>query len=117
MSAVDERVANIRTFTVPGRPVEVAVEYQYAAVAADWERLRLRVRHNPLPVLADDERFSVLSVTMRRLSAELGLKTCTTTTASTDGIAGITGWQGFLPNDLGYLQSDTWFQSTARWCG
>ena len=50
MSAIDERVANIRMFTVPGRPVEVLVVHQYAAVAADWERLRLRVRHNPLPV-------------------------------------------------------------------
>ena len=99
MSAIDERVASIRMFTVPRRPVRIVTVYQYAAVAADWERLRLRVRHNPLPVLADDERFSVLSVTMRRLSAELGLKTCTTTTASSDGIAGITGWQGFLPND------------------
>ena len=117
MSAIDERVANIRMFTVPGRPVEVLVVHQYAAVAADWERLRLRVRQNPLPVLADDERFAAMSMTLRRLSAELGLKTCTTTTASTDGIAGITGWQGFLPNDLGYLQSDTWFQSTERWCG
>ena len=117
MSAIDERVASIRMFTVPGRPVEVAVEYQYAAVAADWERLRLRVRHNPLPVLADDERFSVLSVTMRRLSAELGLTTCTAKTAGTDGVAGITGLQGLLPNDPGYLTSDTWFQSTERWCG
>jgi len=117
MSAVDERVASIRMFTVPRRPVEILVVYKYAALAADWERLRLRMRHNPLPVLADDARFSVLSVTMRRLSAELGLKTCTTTTASTDGIAGITGWQGFLPNDRGYLYSDTWFRSTERWCG
>ena len=115
MSAIDERVANIRMFTVPGRPVEVVAVYQYAAVAADWERLRLRVRHNPLPVLADDERFSALSVTLQRLSSELALETCTTTTASTDGIAGITGSQGFLPNDPGYLLSDRWFESAARW--
>ncbi len=117
MSAIDERVANIRMFTVPGRPAEVLAVYQYAALAADWERLRLRVRHNPLPVLPDDERFSALSVTLQRLSAELGLKTCTITTASADGVPGITGWQGFLPNDPGYLYSDTWFQSTERWCG
>jgi hypothetical protein len=117
MSAIDERVAHIRMFTVPGRPVEVAVVYQYAAVGADWERLRLRVRRNPVSVLADDEWFAAMSMTLRRLSAELGLKTCTTTTASTDGIAGITGWQGFLPDDPGYLYSDTWFQSTERWCG
>jgi hypothetical protein len=117
MSAIDERVAYIRMFTVPGRPVEVLVVHQYAAVAADWERLRLRVRRNPVPVRADDERFAAMSVTLRSLSAELGLKTCTTTTASTDGIAGITGWQGFLPNDPGYIYSDRWFQSTERWCG
>ena len=42
MSAIDERVAYIRMFAVPGRPVEVAAVHQYAAVAADWERLRLR---------------------------------------------------------------------------
>ena len=116
MSAIDERVAHIRMFTVPGRPVEVLVVHQYAAVAADWERLRLRVRRNPVPVRADDERFAAMSVTLRRLSAELGLKTCTAKTASTDGVAGITGWQGFLPNDPGYVHSDTWFQSTERWC-
>ncbi len=104
-------------FTVPGRSVEVLAVYEYSAVAADWERLRLRVRHNSLPVLADDERFAAMSVTLQRLSTELGLKTCTTKTASADGIAGITGWQGFLPNDPGYLYSDTWFQSTERWCG
>ena len=54
MSAIDERVAYIRMFAVPGRPVEVAAVHQYAAVAADWERLRLRVRRNPGSVLADD---------------------------------------------------------------
>jgi len=68
-------------FTVPGRPVEVAVVYQYAAVGADWERLRLRVRRNPMPVLTDDERFAAMSMTLRRLSAELGLKTCIAKTA------------------------------------
>ena len=117
MSAIDERVAHIRMFTVPGRPVEVAVVYQYAAVAADWEWLRLRIRHSLRPVLADDERFAAMSVTLRRLSAELGLRTCTAKTASTEGVAGITGWQGFLPTDPGYLYSDTWLQSTERWCG
>jgi len=104
-------------FTVPGRPVEVAVVYQTATVGADWERLRLRVRRNPVPVRADDERFAVMSVTLRSLSSELGLKTCTAKTAGTDGVAGITGFQGLLPNDPGYLTSDTWFQSTERWCG
>ena len=48
MSATDERVAHIRMFTVPGRPVEVTVVRQYAAVAADWERLRLRARRHPV---------------------------------------------------------------------
>ena len=115
MSAIDERVAYIRMFTVPGRPVEVAVVLQYAAVAADWERLRLRVHHNPLQVLADRELFSALTVTLRRLSTELGLKTCTTTTAGIEGIAGITGSQGFLPNDPGYLLSCRWFESTENW--
>jgi hypothetical protein len=56
-------------------------------------------------------------MTLRRLSAELGLTTCTAKTAGTDGVAGITGLQGLLPNDPGYLTSDTWFQSTERWCG
>ncbi len=117
MSAVDERVAYIRMFTVPHRPVKVMVVFQYAAVAADWERLRLRVRRNPASVRTDDERFSALSVTLRELSTELGLKTCTGETAGTDGVEGITGLRGFLPNDPGYLHSDTWFQSTERWCG
>jgi hypothetical protein len=115
MSAIDERVAHIRMFTVPGRPVDIVLVHQYALVAADWERLRLRVRHNALPVLADDELFSALAVTLRRLSTELGLKTCTTTTAITDGIAGITDSRGFLPNDPGYLRSSRWFESTEKW--
>ena len=116
MSAIDERVAYIRMFTVPGRPVEVAMVYQYAAVAADWERLRLRLHRNRVLVRPDDERFSTLTVNLRRLSIELGLKTCTPKTAGTDGIAGITGHRGFLPNDPGYLRSSTWFDSAARWC-
>jgi hypothetical protein len=116
MPAIDERVASIRMFTVPRRPVEVRLVFQYAALAADWERLRLRLRRNPVPVPADDERFSALSVILRRLSTALGLKTCTTKTAGIDGVAGITGRRGFLPNDPGYLHSDTWFQSTERWC-
>ena len=44
-----------------GATGESAVVYQYAAVAADWERLRLRVRRNPMPVLADDERFAAMT--------------------------------------------------------
>ena len=104
-------------FTVPGRPVEVMLVLQYATVAADWERLRLRVRRNTVPVQADDERFTAMSVTLRGLSAELGLKTCTAKTAGTDGVAGITAGQGLLPHDPGYLYSNSWVQSTARWCG
>ena len=116
MSAIDERVAYIRMFTVPGRPVEVFLVHQYAALAADWERLRLREHRNRVLVRADDERFSTLSMILRRLSIELGLKTCTTKTAGTDDVAGITGRRGFLPNDPGYLRSSTWFDATARWC-
>ena len=103
MSVIDERVAHIRMFTVPGRPVEVAVVYQYAAVAADWERLRLRVRRNPMPVLADDERFAAMSMTLRRLSAELGLTTCTAKTAGhrrrcrDHGLAGVVTQRSGLP--------------------
>ena len=111
MSAIDERVAYIRMFTVPGRPVEVGMVFQYAAVAADWERLRLRLHRNGVLVRADDERFTTLGVTLRRLSIALGLKTCTTKTAGTDDVAGITGRRGFLPNDPGYLQSSRWFES------
>jgi hypothetical protein len=117
MSAIDERVANIRMFTVPDRHVEILVVHQYAAVAAEWERLRLRVHHNPVPVRAYDERFAAISVTLRMLSAQLGLKTCTAKTAGADGVAGITARQGMLPNDPGYLYSDSWVQSTTRWCG
>ncbi len=116
MSAIDERVAYIRMFTVPSRPVEVAVVFQYAAIAADWERLRLRLHRDRVLVRDDDERFSTLSVNLRRLSVALGLKTCTSKTEGTDGVAGITGRRGFLPNDPGYLRSSTWFESAARWC-
>jgi hypothetical protein len=117
MSAVDERVAHIRMFTVPRRSVEVLSVYRYAAVAADWERLRLRVRRDPLRVSAANEQYSATCQCLRELSAALGLTTCTATTAGADGIAGITDERGMLPNDPGYLYFDTWFQSTESWCG
>ncbi len=104
-------------FTVPGRPVAVLSVLEYATVAADWERLRLRVRRNTEPVQADDERFSAMTVTLRRLSVELGLTTCTAETAGIDGVAGVTGRHGMLPNDPSYLYSNTWVQSTTNWCG
>lgn len=115
MSAIDERVARIRMFTVPGTAVTVVQVHQYAHVAADWERLRLRVHNNKAPDLADDELFSALTATLRRLSAELGLKSCTSATAGTDGIAGITDARGFLPNDPSYLRSNCWVESTEQW--
>ena len=117
MSAIDQRVASIRMFTVPGRPVEVLAVYQYAAVAADWERLRLRVRHNPLPVLADDERSPAMSVTLQRLSTDLGLEDMHHHDGQRRRHCRDHGLAGSLPNDPGYLYSDTWFQSTERWCG
>lgn len=115
MSAIDERVAYIRMFTVPGRPAEVFLVHQYAALAADWERLRLRLHRNRILVRADDERFSTLTMILRRLSIELGLKTCTAKTAGSEDVAGITGRRGFLPNDPSYLQSSTWVDAVARW--
>lgn len=115
MSAIDERVAYIRMFTVPGRPAEVFLVHQYAALAADWERLRLRLHRNRILVRADDERFSTLTMILRRLSIELGLKTCTAKTAGSEDVAGITGRRGFLPNDPSYLQSSTWADAVARW--
>jgi hypothetical protein len=51
MSAVDERAAHIRMFSVPERAVGFSAVFQYATVAADWERLRLQVNRNPEPVL------------------------------------------------------------------
>ena len=115
MSSIDGRVASIRMFTVPGRSVDIEHVHQYAALAAEWERLRLWMHHSPVPVPAEDDLFSALTVNLRRLSTELGLKTCTTTTSGTDGIAGITDSRGFLPNDPGYLRSSRWFESTDKW--
>jgi len=83
MSAIDERAARIRMFTVPDRAVGSSAVFQYAAAAADWERLRLQIDRNPVPVVADDERFSTMSLSLRKLSAELGLKTCTARVAAT----------------------------------
>lgn len=47
MSALDERAAHIRIFTVPVGAVGSSAVFQYAAVAADWERLRLQIDRNP----------------------------------------------------------------------
>jgi hypothetical protein len=117
MSVVDERAGHIRMFTVPDRAVRLSAVFHYAAVAADWEWLRLRISHNPVPVSADDERFSAMSVSLRALSAELGLKTCSAKTAGTQDVIGITGRRGMLPNDLGYLYSDNWIEYAETWCG
>ena len=116
MSSVDERAARIRMFTVPDRAVGTSAVSQYAAVAADWERLRLQLNRSPVPVLADDERFSAMSLSLRRLSAELGLKTCSAKTAGTEDVIGITGRQGMLPNDPGYLYSSNWVECAENWC-
>jgi hypothetical protein len=117
MSAVDERAACIRMFTVPDRAVGSSAVFQYAAVAADWEWLRLQVNRSPVPVSADDERFSAMSLSLRKLSAGLGLKTCSAKSAGTEGVVGITGRQGMLPNDPGYLYSDNWIEHAESWCG
>jgi len=117
MSAIDERAARIRMFTVPDRAVGSSAVFQYAAAAADWERLRLQIDRNPVPVVADDERFSTMSLSLRKLSAELGLKTCTAKTAGTGDVIGITGRQGMLPNDPGYLYSSNWIERAESWCG
>ena len=116
MSAIDERAARIRMFTVPDRAVGSSAVFQYAAAAADWERLRLQIDRNPVPVVADDERFSTMSLSLRKLSAELGLKTCTAKTAGTGDVIGITGRQGMLPNDPGYLYSSSWIECAESWC-
>jgi hypothetical protein len=84
MSAIDERAAHIRIFTVPDRAVGSSAVLQYAAVAADWERPRLQINPNPEPVLTDDEQFLAMSLSPRRLSAELGLKNLTITTGLVD---------------------------------
>ena len=102
-------------FTVPGRSVNTVQVHQYAHVAADWERLRLRIHNNLAPVLADDERFATLTATLRKLSTDLGLESCTTATAGTNGIAGITDTRGFLPGDPAYLRSSDWVESTEQW--
>jgi hypothetical protein len=117
MSSVDERAARIRMFTVPDRAVGPWAVFQYAAVAADWERLRLQVNRSPVPVLADDERYSAVSLALRKLSAELGLKTCSAKSAGTEDVVGITGRQGMLPNDPGYLYSSNWIECAESWCG
>jgi hypothetical protein len=116
MSAIDERAAHIRMFTVPDRAVGPSTVLQYAAVAAGWERLRLKINRNPVPVSGDDERFSAMSLFLRQLSAELGLKTCSATTAGTEDVIGITGQQGMLPNDPGYLYSSSWIEHAESWC-
>jgi hypothetical protein len=116
MSATDERAAHIRMFTVPDRAVSSSAVSQYAAAAADWERLRLQIDRNPAPVFADDKRFSAMSLCLRKLSAGLGLKTCSDKTAGADGVVGITGRQGMLPNDPGYLYSSNWIECAESWC-
>lgn len=117
MSVIDERAARIRMFSVPDRAVGTSAVFQYAAVAADWEKLRLQINRSPEPVLADDKRFSAISRSLRRLSAELGLKTCSAKTAGTEDVIGITGRQGMLPNDPGYLYSSNWIECAESWCG
>ncbi len=50
-------------------------------------------------------------------AAELGLKTCSAKTAGTEDVIGITGRQGMLPNDPGYLYSSNWIEYAESWCG
>ena len=114
-NAVDKRVAAIRMFTVPDRPVGREVVGKYAAAAAQWERLRLLEHEDSL--LADEEHFLQLSAILQRLSKDLGLQTCTLNNGGAFyGVSGITDCRGFLPGDLGYHRKGTWHESTEIWC-
>jgi hypothetical protein len=115
MNAVDQRVTAIRMFTVPVHHVGCRAVGAYATVAAQWERLRLLEHQDS--VLADEELFLQLSAILQRLSKDLGLRTCTVNNGEgVDGVSGITDRRGFLPDDLGYLRSGTWHESTGVWC-
>ncbi|TPG35636.1 hypothetical protein [Mycolicibacterium hodleri] len=116
MNAVEDRVTDIRMFTIPVNHVGHLAVGAYAAVAAQWERLRLLEHQNS--ALADEEVFLQLSAALQRLSKDLGLRTCTVNDGARKppGVSGITDHRGFLPDDLGYLRSGTWHESTGVWC-
>lgn len=106
------RAFEIRAWTTPRRPIPLGVLARYAAVAARWEKQRWRIAGGA-PVPADDERFAALSVLLRDLSAELGLRTCTAEDEGEQGVTGITDRDGFLPGDPARLISESWQQSAA----
>ncbi|WP_284235763.1 hypothetical protein [Mycobacterium antarcticum] len=116
MNAVADRVTAIRMFTIPANHVGHLAVGAYATIAAQWERLRLLEHQNS--ALANEVVFIQLSATLQSLSKDLGLRTCTVNDNERNppGVVGITGRRGFLPNDMGYLRSGTWHESTRVWC-
>jgi hypothetical protein len=105
------RAAEIRTWTKPGRPVNVERVAEYARVAATWELYRLKVHAGPLA--ADAERFVTLTTALRDLVCDLALPRVCTIDSPGDGVPGITDRNGFLIGDPARIMSVPWAYATA----
>jgi hypothetical protein len=109
--SLEERVAAIRSWTHPPRPVNLKMVADYATVAASWEDYRLKVYREPLA--ADAERFLALTTALRPLVAALGLPRICTADDPGDGVPGITDRQGYLSGDPARILGDPWPYATA----
>ena len=109
--SLEERVAEIRSWTKPPRPVGLKRVAEYAALAANWEEYRLKVHRDSLP--ADAERFLALTTALRPLVAELGLPLICTADDPGEGVPGITDRNGFLSKDPARILCHPWPYATA----
>ncbi|MGA9358028.1 MAG: hypothetical protein WBW75_08450 [Mycobacterium sp.] len=109
--SLEERVAEIRSWTNPPRPVSLKKVAEYAALAASWEEYRLRVHRDSLP--ADAERFLALTTALRPLVAELGLPLICTADDPGEGVPGVTDRSGYLSMDPARILGAPWPYATA----
>lgn len=113
--SLKNRAAAIRAYLSNVEPAIAPVPaYKYAATACRWESTRLLIDSGK-GTAADDARFAQLSDTLRRLTARIGLPTCTVENKGANGIPGLTDRNGFLPRDPSRIVDQTWQQAADEW--
>ena len=116
LASVSNRASVIREYLSRLTSADPTTIYQYSVTAARWEALRLLAdqgRSTP----GDDQIFRKLSELLKALTARLPLEAdlATEGRCGSDGIPGLTAYDGCLPLDLGGLIGLSWQGSASGW--
>ena len=105
----------------------IALARRYATVAAKWSLIRLRLHRNEAGE-AEKRQFEAMTELLRKLTAELGLRTWSEgedvwrrigmrDIPDPKPVAGVTNGGGYVPGDIASLLNETWDESVAVWHG